>query len=421
MSGDDVGEFGFGRPISAESREALGLASNESVRVLARGGRTLLLERGEDRGRYTSWGCDLALSADVGVFALADALCLIHSGRESGLLHFQFENEIKSVYFDRGEVVFAESNLSTDRLGASLLRSGAIDQAQLDLAERRYHPGTRFGKVVVEQGLLTPRALWNGMKLHVEEIVRSLFTYTGGWIHFWSGAIEPDNVVRLSLPTARLIDEGLADCETLLAFVESLTRDKTRIAVGRETRTPASENERSVMQALATEQTFSGVCEASGLDARTAARTLQFLQLTGHVELCAPGVEATADPAGASDEDVRHSLGCYCKLIGELTAPLVAIDGSAAVAARLDRIVEESAENGRRLLAGIRCGPTASLDPEVLAPAAIAQPGDRLQAVGEAMEEIAAYLEFELKNHPEIDDAQSYLEAVRPLRAMLEG
>lgn len=103
------------------------------------------------------------------------------------------------------------SSLAPDRLGASLLRSGLIDQPQLGLAESRYHPTTRFGEIVVEQGMLTPRELWNGVKDQVEEIVRSLFSYTAGWIHFWKGEIEPDNVVRLSLPTRRLAGHAVIE------------------------------------------------------------------------------------------------------------------------------------------------------------------------------------------------------------------
>ena len=61
----------------------------------------------------------------------------------------------------------------------------------------------------VERGFLTPRELWTGVKYQVEEIVRSLFSYPAGELLFWEGEIQPDNVVRLSLDTSRLISEGL--------------------------------------------------------------------------------------------------------------------------------------------------------------------------------------------------------------------
>jgi hypothetical protein len=284
LSNDD-GEFGFGQTFSEESRASLGLEQGESLRVLARSGRAILLERGDGGGAAIPWDRDLVLSSDVRAFPLADLLSLVHSAGKSGFLLFQYESEEKAIYLSRGEVVFAESNLPTDRLGASLLRSGLIDQAQLELAESRYHPMTRFGKVVVELGILSPRDLWNGVKAQVEDIVRSLFAYTAGWIHFWEGEIEPDNVVRLSLPTNRLIGEGLERRDELLRFLAKLEDPRTRIRTGDTPRTPASDNERAVIAALDEEGLFSGICHRSGLDPRTTARTLHFLQLTGHLEI----------------------------------------------------------------------------------------------------------------------------------------
>ncbi|MEM9177993.1 MAG: DUF4388 domain-containing protein [Myxococcota bacterium] len=415
----DERDFGFGRSFSTESKQALGVAPDEGLRVLARSGRAILLERGDASGTVVPWDRDLVLSSDVRAFALADLLSLVHDAGKSGYLLFQFEGEEKAVYLSRGEVVFAESNLSTDRLGACLLRSGLIDQAQLDLAERRYHPMTRFGKVVVELGILTPRELWNGVKTQVEEIVRSLFSYTGGWIHFWEGEIEPGNVVRLSLPTRRLIGEGLARRDDLLRFLARLEDPRTCILRGAETRAPASDNERAILDALKVDDRFPAVCHRSGLDPRTAARTIQFLQLTGHVAI-EVGVSAEQGPWTSADDDVvREAVELHAKLVFELAAPLIALDGARAVAERLDRILEESALRGRSLLEGVRVGDQGTLDPEALTHRALRLTGDRVREVDEALGELVAYLEFELKNHPQIDDCGPFLEAVDPLRAML--
>lgn len=414
------GEFGFGQSFSAESRASLGLAEDEGLRVLARSGRAILLERGDGSGAAVPWDRDLVLSCDVRAFPLAELLSLAHGTGKSGYLLFQYENEEKAVYFSRGEVVFAESNLSTDRLGACLLRSGFIDQAQLDLAERRYHPMTRFGKVVVELGLLTPRDLWSGVKSQVEEIVRSLFSYTAGWIHFWEGEIEPDNVVRLSLPTNRLIEEGLARRDELLRFLAMLEDGRTRIRRGSVTRTAASDNEQAVLAAIGADGLFSGLCHRSGLDPRTTARTLLFLQLTGHIV-----IDKVGDPmpgAGyttADDDVVREAVDLYSRLVFELSAPIIAVEGPTEVAGRLNRILDESASRGRTLLEEIRFDASGSLDPRTLEHRALRLTGDRVRAIDEALGEVVAYLEFELKNHPRIDDCSPFLEAVDPLRAML--
>jgi hypothetical protein len=409
---------GRGRSLSPESQDYLGLSSPD-VWVVAQAGRMTLLETGDGIGPVMPRDRDLVLSCDVRAFPLADLLSLVHRAGKSGYLLFEFENAEKAVYLSRGEVVFAESNLRADRLGDCLLRAGLIDQDQLELAESRYRPDTRFGKVVVEQGILTPRDLWSGVKSQVEEIVRSLFSYTAGWIHFWEGEIEPDNVVRLSLPTNRLIGEGLERRDELLLFLTTLEDSRTRVRPGQETRPPVSENERAVMDALDDEGLFQGLCYRSGLDPRTAARTLHFLQQAGRIEIEQDKSDSGPEFSTADDDVVREAVALHGKLILELCAPLVALDGAEAVAERLNRIREESAAGGRSLLDSVEFNDFAALDPIELEYRALRLPGDRVREIDDALGEIVAYLEFELKNHPQIDDSSPFLEAVDPLRAML--
>jgi hypothetical protein len=71
------------------------------------------------------------------------------------------------------------------------------------------------------------------------------------------------------------------------------------------------------------------------------------------------------------------------------------------------------------LLEEIRFSQAGTLDPSELEHRALRLIGDRVREVDEALGEIVAYLEFELKNHPQIDDCSPFLEAVDPLRAML--
>lgn len=412
-------ERGFGRPLSRESREMLGLGETCDARVVGRAGRLLLLETDEPEGPAVPWDRDLVLSCDVRSFPLTDLLSLVHDRGKSGFLLFQQGGDEKAVYLSRGEVVFAESTQEADRLGASLLRAGLLDAGQLELAESRYDPATRFGKVVVELGMLTARELWNGVKVQVEEIVRSLFSYTEGWIHFWEGEIEPGNVVRLSLPTRRLIDEGLERRDALLRFLTLLEDPYTRIRPGAEARTISSDHERAVLEALQLDACFADICERTGLDARTAARTILMLELTGRANVEEAGAESSSHLDAADDEAVREAVGTHSKLVFELAAPLIAVDGPQEVAARLNRILMESSAGGRPLLAGVRFSDAATLDPDLLVERALGLYGDRLREVDESFGEIVSYLEFELKNHPGIEDCSAYLEAVDPLRAML--
>lgn len=419
----DVGrsesEFDHSFAEEEEAREALDLESSEPIRVVSRAGRFLLLECGEPEGQAVPLDRDLVLGGDVRAFPLADLLSLIHGAGKSGFLLFQHANEEKAIFLHRGEVVFAVSNLPSDRLGRCLLRQGMIEKADLEFAEDRYNPMTRFGKILVEAGILNARELWNGVRIQVEEIVRSLFSYSAGWIHFWEGEVEPNNVVRLTLPTNRLIAEGIEQRDALLRFLARLEDGRTQIRRGSETRLPSSENERAIIHSLDGPVSFAAVCHRAGLDPRTAARTLNFLQLTGHVVIDHDAMPGAPDYTTADDDVVREAVTLHLKLIFELTAPLVALDGADAVSERLNRILEESTPRGTRVLEGVSFNEACALDPEDLTHRALRQPGDRVRGVDEALGELVAYLEFELKNHPRIEDCSTFLEAVEPLRAML--
>ena len=151
-----------------------------------------------------------ALQANLAVLPAAGLLSAIHESKRAGMALFRYRDQEKRIYFESGEVIFASSNQTVDRLGECLLRSGAITLDELAQAERAFSPGDRFGRVLVEKGILTPRELWNGVRSQVEEIVRSLFSLPEGGFWFWDGEIRPDNVVRLSLETDRLIAEQQA-------------------------------------------------------------------------------------------------------------------------------------------------------------------------------------------------------------------
>jgi hypothetical protein len=411
--------------LDADLREQLGVGPHESVRVIHESGRLIALERaGETDGTAVPWDRDLVLTSDVRAFPLADLLSMIHDAGKSGFLLLANEGHEKSVFLHRGEVVFAASNQRVDRLGESLLRSGSISLEQLQKADARWQPGSRFGKVLVELGSLTPRDLWNAVKGQVEDIVRSLFSYTSGTVHFWEGEIQPDNIVRLSLPTRRLIAEGLKRRDELFRFLAHLEDPRVTLQVGETDRAQLTSSEKQLIDVIAVEAAFPAACRRAGVDPLSGARSVQLLQLVGALkverdETGAEGMPKTVN--GQDDELVREGVYDHVTLLAELAAPIVAVDGAEAVASRLRRIVSEAAPRHGAILAGLSVAPGGMLDPEEILARALRVTGDRLRVVHEALSELETYLEFELNNHPGIEGAELFLEAVEGLRAKLLG
>jgi hypothetical protein len=411
-------------PLEPSLGEILGLVPGEPLRVRLAARRVLIAERRPAEEPRVPPDRDLVLAVDVRGFPLPEVFGWLHRAGKSGLLHFAHDDHAKWVWLHRGEVVFAASNQRIDRLGHSLLRAGAISLDEMRDAERSYRTGQRFGKILVERGLLSPRELWLGLQRQVEEIVRSLFSYPSGWVCFWDGELQPDNVVRLSLSSRQLVQGGLRWRDELRRFVAALADTRVRIEAVAPRRESLAGTERLLFEALGQESAFGPLCRRVGLDPPTCARTLQLLHRAGAVR-----IRRTEDdpdttqrvPRNDPGERLRVHIQEAVKLLGELAAAVDAVAAGDGLRERFAGAIEEVAGRFPGLLAGVRPGRGAALDPELLIERALALPPGRHGDVREALAALADYLEFEVKNHPAIADPDAVLRSVEPLRAKLHA
>ena len=355
-----------------------------------------------------------ALEADLAVISASGVLSAIHEAKRSGMILYRQRQQEKRIYLEAGEVIFASSNQAVDRLGECLLRSGAINLEELRDAERAFNPSDRFGRVLVERGILTPRELWNGVRNQTEEIVRSLFVVPGGRCWFWEGEIRPDNVVRLSLETGRLISEGQQRGAELRRFLTVLDDPRVQLA---QTHTGAEPtlagSERAIHAALGTGRSFAAVCEELGLDPESAARSVQLLRLVGAVKLMRLAENARVV---AADPSLALRAEAFGKLISVLTSELATADGNRSIDTRLARELHEVAGRFPALLAGTELAPSGGIDASLLGERAALLPDEGGEVLASALGELVSYLEFELMNHPNVADPGALLRSLEPLR-----
>src|SRR5262249_11832149 len=148
----------------------------------------------------------------------------------------------------------------------------------------------------------------------------------------------------------------------------------------------------------------------------SGARTVALLDQMGALRVVRGA--AVADAPGA-EAALRECVRSHARLLAELTAPIVAMEGAEPVRLRLVEVARGAAGRHPQLLAGLEFGPGGALDPEVLIDRALCFPGDREREVRAALGELVSYTEFELLNHPKVKNAEEFLEALGPLRAEL--
>ena len=129
---------------------------------------------------------------------------------ETGELGVQKGAVKKVVFFERGQPVFALSNLLADRFGQFLVRTGRVRPEQLaDAAQVAQRSGRRTGDVLVERELLTDADRQYYLGQQVKAIIYSLFAWEDGSYVMSFGQPTRQEVLKLDVHPATLILRGM--------------------------------------------------------------------------------------------------------------------------------------------------------------------------------------------------------------------
>jgi hypothetical protein len=129
---------------------------------------------------------------------------------DTGVLTLTGDTCEKSIYVQDGRPTFATSSDRDDRLGQVLFKTGQVSLLGLmEAVEVSVKAGKRLGTVLVEQGLIQPHQLVEGVRTQVQAIIHSLFVWTRGRYRYATGPLPTDEVITLKLSPGDLILEGI--------------------------------------------------------------------------------------------------------------------------------------------------------------------------------------------------------------------
>jgi hypothetical protein len=150
---------------------------------------------------------DLPTTGDIKDQDLAQILMQLQEQKASGSLIVRNDEAVKSIHLKDGNIVYASSNLPGDRLGEILFRLGKITPEQfkrsVDLLKET---GKQQGAILVEEGYITAKELFEGLKYQVKEIIYSLFLWEEGQYQFIQEDL-PKHAISLQLDMVDLISE----------------------------------------------------------------------------------------------------------------------------------------------------------------------------------------------------------------------
>jgi len=143
-----------------------------------------------------------------------DVFQLLDLSRKTGVLRVTSElrHNAGTVSFEGGTIIFAEIRSNPHPLGALLLRTGKITDADLERGrdmQERQGDKRRLGEILVSLGAITPRELERQVRFQIEEVVFEMMSWREGYFSFTEGPLDgvaTEAIVRI--PTEALLMEG---------------------------------------------------------------------------------------------------------------------------------------------------------------------------------------------------------------------
>ena len=156
----------------------------------------------------------MAIEGPLRELGIHDVFQLLDLSRKTGLLRVTSElrHNAGTIYFEDGKIIFAEIRSNPHPLGALLLRTGTISEADLERArdmQQRQGDKRRLGEILVSLGAVTPRELQRQVRFQVEEVVFEVMSWREGYFSFTEGPLtDVPTEAMVSIPTEALLMEG---------------------------------------------------------------------------------------------------------------------------------------------------------------------------------------------------------------------
>jgi len=129
--------------------------------------------------------------------------------KESGILRAEKNNIKKYFYFKEGNLVFAHSNILSEKLGEIMIKLGFIERKNLTSILLEKPRGARLGLFLLNKGLITYNELQSALVQQVKKICFNAFRWEIIPLEFERNDNPVYEDLRIQLSTADLIIEGI--------------------------------------------------------------------------------------------------------------------------------------------------------------------------------------------------------------------
>ncbi len=155
----------------------------------------------------------MAIEGPLKELGIHDVFQLLDLNRKTGVLTITspLRHNRGNIFFDRGEIIYANIQSNPHPLGGLLIRGGKITEADLHRARDMQKRGDsrRLGEILVSIGALTHRDLQNHVRFQVEEVVFEILNWREGYFSFVEGPLKESKTdSNVHIPTESILMEG---------------------------------------------------------------------------------------------------------------------------------------------------------------------------------------------------------------------
>jgi hypothetical protein len=165
--------------------------------------------------------------SDLAQTPLPEILVTIHRYKAPGVIECRRDDVTKRVYLDRGQIIWAATNQTSESLGDKLLADGRITRRQYDASLKQSRKsGKRHGLTLVDMGIITAEDLFVVVRAQIESILWSLFAWDSGAVMFVPGRDKHTEFVKVEIPVPRAVMSGvrlMPDARSLVARLGTKT------------------------------------------------------------------------------------------------------------------------------------------------------------------------------------------------------
>lgn len=152
----------------------------------------------------------MALQGNLRDFSVTKLLNLIHIAKKSGTLTIQGPNELASLAFLDGKLIYGQRGDEGGRLISVLRYNQQLTEEQAQSLQQRPEAANdkELGLLLIHANYLTQQAILQALHKYLNDLVFRLFTWSEGVFQFYLGILPPEDRITVRIDLENLIMEG---------------------------------------------------------------------------------------------------------------------------------------------------------------------------------------------------------------------